>query len=156
LTGIVGTNAAVYSDGPPSFDATTGSLNYTVGAPHFDSKGTVFGGFYQLNLRSDVARCIYGFSSAPISAKVDIASADGTPRVAVTTLSEKNSWLNLTASGFEFSTPKIAVKLMQQAPAQTTSSSSNSKTSSKKITCVKGKVSKVVTSATCPSGYKKK
>ena len=152
LTGIVGTNAAVYSDGPPSFDAATGSLNYTVGAPHFDSKGIVFGGFYQLNLRSDVARCIYGFSNAPISAKVDIASADGTPRVAVTTLSEKNGWLNLTAAGFEFSTPKIAVKLIQEASKVVTPS----KVVVKKITCVKGKVSRVVTTATCPSGYKKK
>ena len=152
LTGIVGTNAAVYSDGPPAFDPSTSSLNYTVGAPHFDSAGTVFNGFYQLNLRSDIARCIYGFSKAPISAKVEIASSDGTPRVAVTSLTEKNGWLNLTAAGFEFSTPKISVKLQQEG----TTTATTAKAIAKKTTCIKGKISKVVTTATCPTGYKKK
>jgi hypothetical protein len=31
-----------------------------------------------------------------------------------------------------------------------------SKTIAKKITCIKGKVSKVVAAATCPSGFKRK
>ena len=152
LTGIVGTNAAVYSDGPPTFDPQSSSLNYTVGAPHFDSSGGVFSGYYQLNLRADIARCIYGFSKAPISAKVEIASSDGTPRVAVTSLSEKNGWLNLTATGFEFSTPKIAVKLIQEAPKVVTPS----KVVVKKITCIKGKLTKVVSTINCPIGFKKK
>ena len=55
FSGVIGTNAAVYSDGPPTFDKEEQSLNYTVGASHFDSKGELFKGYYQLNLRSDVA-----------------------------------------------------------------------------------------------------
>jgi len=164
VVGTVGTNASVYSDGPPTFDKTEGAMNYTVGAPHFDSKGSVFGGYYQLILRADVARCMYGFTNAPISAKVAVASSDGTPRVAVTTLNENNGWLSLTATGFEFSTPKIAVQLKQDAekPVATPSPSASAApvAVAKKITitCVKGKTSKKVTAMkpVCPAGFKKK
>ena len=62
FTGVIGTNAVVYSDGPPKFDKAEQSLNYTVGASHLDSKGEIFRGYYQLNLRSDVARCLYAVS----------------------------------------------------------------------------------------------
>jgi hypothetical protein len=71
FSGLVTTNSSVYSDGPPAFDASTGSLNYTVGAPHFDKDGNIFSGTYDLNLKSEVARCLYGFSKAPISAKIE-------------------------------------------------------------------------------------
>jgi hypothetical protein len=183
VTGFIGTNASVYSDGPPSYDSSTGSLNYTVAAPHFDSSGNVFGGVYQLSVRSDVARCIYNFNNAPISAKIEIASADGTQRVATTTVSEKAGWLNLVASGFEFSSPTIKVKLSQDAPApapvatptpvatpEPTPSAAPTTppvapapqptVAAKKITitCVKGKTTKTVTAVkpVCPTGYKKK
>ena len=164
VVGTVGTNASVYSDGPPSFDKTDGAMSYTVGAPHFDSKGSVFGGYYQLILRADVARCMYGFTNAPISAKVAVASSDGTPRVAVTTLNEKNGWLSLTATGFEFSTPKIAVQLKQEAvkpavtPSPTQSAAPIAAPKTLTITCIKGKITKKVSGAKpiCPTGYKKK
>jgi hypothetical protein len=164
VVGTVGTNASVYSDGPPTFDKTEGAMNYTVGAPHFDSKGSVFGGYYQLILRADVARCMYGFTNAPISAKVAVASSDGTPRVAVTTLNEKNGWLSLTATGFEFSTPKIAVQLKQEVekptatPSPSASTAQAAVTKKTTITCVKGKTSKKVTAVkpVCPTGFKKK
>jgi hypothetical protein len=107
---------------------------------------------------------MYGFTNAPISAKVAVASSDGTPRVAVTTLNEKNGWLSLTATGFEFSTPKIAVQLKQEAvkpvvtPTPTPSAAPIAAPKALTITCVKGKITKKVsgTKPTCPSGYKKK
>jgi hypothetical protein len=152
VTGFIGTNASVYSDGPPTYDSNSGTLNYTVSAPHFDSTGNVFSGLYQLSLRSDVARCIYNFTNAPISAKVEITSSDGSQKVATTTVSEKNGWLNLVAAGFEFSSPKISIKLQQEA----STSSTKIKVTAKKLTCVKGKAIKVVSTTTCPVGYKKK
>ncbi len=167
FTGVIGTNAVVYSDGPPKFDKAEQSLNYTVGASHFDSKGELFKGYYQLNLRSDVARCLYGFGSAPIQAKIEVSSSDGTPSVATTVISESDGWLKMTAGGFTFSTPSIKVKLSQEAPASApveTASPAPSPTAKpavvKKtsITCVKGKTSKKVTAINpkCPTGYKKK
>jgi hypothetical protein len=165
FTGVIGTNAVVYSDGPPKFDKAEQSLNYTVGASHLDSKGDLFKGYYQLNLRSDVARCLYGFGSAPIQAKIEVSSSDGTPSVATTVINEKDGWLKMTAGGFTFSTPSIKVKLSQEvttpAPVATPSPSASAKPATPKkisITCIKGKTSKKVTAIkpTCPTGYKKK
>jgi hypothetical protein len=166
FTGVIGTNAVVYSDGPPQFDKAEQSLNYTVGASHLDSKGELFKGYYQLNLRSDVARCLYGFGSAPIQAKIEVSSSDGTPSVATTVINEKDGWLKMTAGGFTFSTPSIKVKLSQETPAVTPTPSptptpaATAKPAVKKITitCVKGKTSKKMTAIkpTCPTGYKKK
>lgn len=164
FTGVIGTNAVVYSDGPPKFDKEEQSLNYTVGASHLDSKGDLFKGYYQLNLRSDVARCLYGFGSAPIQAKIEVSSSDGTPSVATTVINERDGWLKMTAGGFTFSTPSIKVKLSQEAPtpapSATPSPTPTVKPAAKKITiaCIKGKTTKKVTAIkpTCPMGYKKK
>jgi hypothetical protein len=157
FTGVIGTNAAVYSDGPPKFDQAEQSLNYTVGASHLDTKGDLFKGYYQLNLRSDVARCLYGFGSAPIQAKIEVSSSDGTPSVATTVITEKDSWLKMTAAGFTFSTPKIKVKLSQEAEA-TPAASPKPFIQKRTISCVKGKASKNVTALKpkCPAGFKKK
>ena len=157
FTGVIGTNAAVYSDGPPKFDQAEQSLNYTVGASHLDTKGDLFKGYYQLNLRSDVARCLYGFGSAPIQAKIEVSSSDGTPSVATTVITEKDSWLKMTAAGFTFSTPKIKVKLSQEAEA-TPAASPTPLIKKTTISCVKGKASKNVTALKpkCPAGFKKK
>jgi hypothetical protein len=167
FTGVIGTNAVVYSDGPPKFDQAEQSLNYTVGASHFDSKGDLFKGYYQLNLRSDVARCLYGFGSAPIQAKIEVSSSDGTPSVATTVISESDGWLKMTAGGFTFSTPQIKVKLSQEVSVPAPSASPTPTPSAvarpvavKKtsIICIKGKTSKKVTAVnpTCPKGFKKK
>jgi len=173
LSGVVTTNSTVYSPGPPSYNAALGSLDYQVGAPHYTSSGDVFKGNYDLLMASSVARCIYGFSAAPIKATVSVISSDGSPQVATTVVNENNGWLHMRAANFEFSTPKIEVKLSQDAPAPTatpsttpasTSASATAQASApvvaKKITitCIKGKTSKSVTAVkpTCPAGYKKK
>jgi len=161
FAGLVTTNAAVYSDGPPSYNAQEGSMDYVVGAPHYDTKGEVFNGTYSLIMRSDVARCIYGFGNAPISAKIEVASENGTPAVAVTTISQNADWMRLFAAGFHYSTPQIKVKLIEEKPAPvatptpTASPSATPSPVAKKITCIKGKAKKTVTGTKCPSGYKK-
>ena len=165
FSGVIGTNAAVYSDGPPTFDKEEQSLNYTVGASHLDSKGELFKGYYQLNLRSDVARCLYGFGSSPIQAKIEVSSSDGTPTLATTVINESNGWLKMTAAGFTFSTPKIKVKLSQETPTPTPSATPTAPVVTKPVAakkttiiCVKGKTSKKVIAVNpkCPTGYKKK
>jgi hypothetical protein len=157
LNGIVTTNSTQYSAGPPEFDKNEGFLNYKVASPHFASSGDVFKGSYDLAMRSDVARCIYGFSKAPVSAKVSVVSASGTPQVATTVFSEKDGWVYLTARNFEFSSPSVRVKLEQEAPTPAvTAPTPIAKKST--ITCIKGKVSKQVTgiSPKCPTGFRKK
>ena len=162
LSGLVTTNALSYSAGPPAYDKETSSLNYKVSSPHFEADGkTEAMGSYDLALRSTVARCIYGFSNAPIKAEISITSQDGEKKVATTVINERNGWLYLSAKGFTFSSPVINVKLSQDAPVVAPTPSATPVAAkpiakSVKITCVKGKVKKVVsgTKPICPKGYK--
>jgi len=162
LAGFVTTNATVYSAGPPTYSRENGSLDYKVMAPHFTAKGEVFKGTYDLRIRSDVARCIYGFSSAPIKASISIISADGTAQTATEVINERNGWLSLSANAFEYSSPTIKVKVTQEAPAPTptptVTETSKPVVAKTTITCVKGKTTKKVTAVkpTCPSGFKKR
>ncbi|MFM6940507.1 MAG: hypothetical protein ACKOXI_00800 [Candidatus Planktophila sp.] len=160
ITGIVTTNSTQYSAGPPSFDKTEGTLGYQVASPHYGTTGDVFKGSYDLVMRSEVARCVYGFSKAPIQASLSITSADGSPQIATTLMGERNGWLYLSAKNFEFSAPIIKAKLTQEAPAPTPSPEVTTQVvtpKSSSILCIKGKSSKKVTAVNpkCPSGYKK-
>lgn len=171
VLGIVSTNASQYLEGPPVFNSATSSLEYKVAAPHLKPNGEVFLGSYDLQLRSESARCLYGFSNAPISATVEVVSENGEKQIAVTTVNEKDGWLYLSAKGFTFSAPIVNVKLTQEkavvtpTPTPTPSASATPSPSAapvtlKKtsITCLKGKTSKKVTAVNpvCPKGYKKK
>jgi hypothetical protein len=166
VSGIVTTNATQYSAGPPTLDKVEGTLNYVVAAPHYDPRDKDFKGSYDLVMRSDVARCVYGFSKAPINATLSITSSDGTPQVATTLIGERNGWLYLQAKNFEFSAPIIKAKLTQEVVVEPTPTPTPTPAATKKpvvakkitITCVKGKTVKKVTAAkpTCPSGFKKK
>jgi hypothetical protein len=164
VSGIVTTNATQYSAGPPILDKVEGTLNYVVAAPHYDPRDKDFKGSYDLVMRSDVARCIYGFSKAPINATISITSDDGTPQVATTLIGERNGWLYLQAKNFEFSAPIIKAKLTQEVVVEPTPTPTATPTKKpvvakkKTITCVKGKTTKKVTAVkpTCPTGFKKK
>jgi len=175
VAGMVSTNSNAYIAGPPKFE--DGNLAYRVASPHLDSKGQVQIGTYDLAIRSDVARCIYSFTNAPIQATLSVIYADGESKNATTVVSEKNNWLRLSAKGFTYSSPTIKVKLSQEAPAPApvvTSTPTPAPTATqsaapapvvkpvvaKKITisCIKGKTVKKVTGTNpkCPAGYKKK
>ncbi|MFM8843522.1 MAG: hypothetical protein ACKOFJ_04790 [Actinomycetota bacterium] len=146
LIGVVNSNASVYSAGPPTFNRKAGTLEYQVAAPHYTSDGiTKHRGTYDLAMRSDVARCLYGFSKAPISAVVSIEGESGSTNISIKTVTERDGILRLNASGFTFSSPKIKVKLTQ-ASAKT-----------KSITCKKGAQKVTVSGANpqCPKGYTK-
>lgn len=149
VAGLVTTNSNAYLAGPPVF--SDGVLSYKVSSPHYDSKGAVQVGTYDLAIRSDVARCIYGFTSAPIQASVSIVYDDGQSKSATTVVSEKDNWLRLSAKGFTYSSPTVKVSLTQAGSKPSTSVKTT-------ITCIKGKTSKKVTAVNpkCPTGYKKK
>ena len=169
ISGIVTTNALTYSAGPPAYNKNEGTLDYTVLAPHYTSKGDLAVGTYDLLLKSEVARCIYGFSKAPISGTISIVGESGQNNVATTIVNEKNGWLFMSANGFGYSSPTVKVKLSQEAevivtptptptPMPTPSASAKPVAKAVTITCVKGKTSKKVTAVKpkCPAGFKKK
>ena len=163
LHGMVVTNASIFEKGPPEFK--DGSLNYKVAGVHKNVDGSIFQGRYTYIVRSDTARCYYGFSDAPISATVEIAEANGTQNVATTVVSEKDGWLKMKAAGFTFSEKQIKIKITQEGSVGKTTSDKidlvspiSSKVKKSTITCVKGKMTKKVTATSpkCPAGYKKK
>jgi hypothetical protein len=116
-------------------------------------------------MRSATARCLYGFSQAPIKASISVLSAEGSAQVATTASGERDGWLYLSAKNFTFSTPTIKVKLSQEAPStpnvqpspSPTPTISPVKKSSKRVLCLKG--SKILTlksgKSKCPRGYEK-
>lgn len=113
VTGIVTTNATQYSAGPPTFNRATSSLEYVVAAPHYTPKKEEFKGTYDLVMRSDVARCVYGFSKAPIRATLSIVKDGANENVVTELLNEKSGWIYLSAAGFTYSEPLIRVTLFQ-------------------------------------------
>ena len=162
LLGLVTTNAPVYESGPPKM--TDGSLTYKVAGAHLNADGSLFKGTYDLAIRSDVARCIYGFSDAPIKASISVSSTDGsTSEISTEVVSERDGWMKLSAANFTFSSPTIRIKLSQAEvikPKEPIAEVSPLKAVARKITitCVKGKTKKTVTAEApkCPKGYVRK
>ena len=156
LLGLVSTNAPIYESGPPKL--TEGFLTYKVAGAHHNADGSLFKGTYDFALRSSVARCLYGFTSAPIQSTVSVTSGDGSvTNVASEIVQERNGWMTLSAKNFTFSAPVIRIKL-SQAKSSTTVQPGASTAKRVTISCVNGKLTKKVTAVkpTCPKGYKKK
>jgi hypothetical protein len=112
LLGIVTTNATMYNGVVPAF--RNGQLNYEVSGMHYLPDGSLSLGTYDLVMRSEVARCLYGFSKAPLNARVSVVNNNGERSTATTVVGEKNGWLRLAAYGFTFSKKTIKVKLNQK------------------------------------------
>lgn len=110
VAGLVVTNATAYEGAPPAL--VDGYLEYKVAGMHYLSDGaTVFEGTYDLAIQSDVARCLYGYSKAPISATVTVVGISGEQKVASKQVVEEGGWLKLSAYGFSFSENKILAKI---------------------------------------------
>ena len=183
FSGLVTTNASIYEGSAPTWDGS--SLNYKVAGVHLDTDGNVFQGSYDLILKSDLARCLYKLSNAPISATISVVDSAGSSTITTTSFTESNGWAHMLARGFTFSSPTLKVTLKQDAPVPVptpivTASPSPSPTptvvatiapsptptvqpvtqAQKKITitCIKNKMTKLVTGVkpVCPAGYKKK
>ena len=112
VLGLVTTNSSAFEDGPPNF--TDGYLSYSVAGLHHANDGETLNlGTYDMVMRTDVARCLYGFSKAPVSATVQVVTADGEQAVASTMVSETDGWLKLAANNFTFSEKEIRVQVTQ-------------------------------------------
>ena len=142
VLGIVTTNAMAYDGGVPKF--SNGFLSYQVAGLHFKPDGvTKIQGSYDLVMRSEVARCLYGFSRAPLSATISVVG-DGDKTIATTVVSEKNGWLKLAAYGFTFSKKTIRAKITKAKPTSITCVATADPAKSKKVRAVNPK---------CPKGF---
>ena len=112
ISGVVTTNSTLYSQGPPTYTASTGTLDYQVAAPHYLNDGkTEFLGDYNLLVREDVAKCLYGFTGTEITSSMSVVDTTGVPKQATTSLTLENGFYKFSASGFTFSAPTIKAKL---------------------------------------------
>ena len=167
LNGIVSTNSTVFDSTAPTWNEAEQSLDFRVGAAHFDSNEKIFNGYYKLLVNKQVARCLWGGSLENARASISVISSGDQQLLATTSTSSDSNWVNFEASGFNFSTPTIRVKYepLVQATSTPSISQSNSilKTTKKietikEITCIKGNVTKKLKGINmkCPVGFKKK
>jgi hypothetical protein len=112
LEGLLTTNAMVYNGGLPTYKK--GALSYQVGGLHYNHDGTVFKGSYDFIMRSDTARCIYGFTKAPVQVAVTVTDVNGVQSASTSSVSESGGWLRIRARDFTFSTPTITAKITQK------------------------------------------
>lgn len=111
LVGLLTTNSMAYQAGAPQFN--NGFLDYKVSGVHLDYKGQVYSGTYDLIIRSDVARCLYGFNQTPISATISVIDTEQGASTATTTMTESAGWVRFAAKNFTFSTKEVRVKISQ-------------------------------------------
>lgn len=166
LQGVVAANASAYSPGAPAFNKETQTLDYKVAAPHFAPDGKTENlGTYGLSMRADLVQCLYGVKDVPSRVEISITNAtSGESKGSTVELSRNGNWVYMSAEGFTFSSPTLKVKLVQEKKSEPITNSAStaaapSKTSStKSITCVKGKVTRKISGSNpkCPVGFKKK
>jgi len=159
--GVVTTNATMYNPSPPIYESKDQSLVFEVGSPHLDLNGNAIKGSYSLVLRDEIAKCIWGSDLTNYRASVSIVGDKGEAVLSTSTLKLLNGFYYFQISGFTFSTKKIAISLApapQVTPTAQPTPTASAKPVVKKITCVKGKLKKVVSGVkpVCPKGYKLK
>jgi hypothetical protein len=144
ISGFVLTNSLAYEGRAPQY--SRGFLNYQVAGMHYLPDGTEALGTYDLVMDSAVVRCLYGFTTAPVSGTITI-SGEGDRNIATTIVSEKSGWLKLSAQGFTFSNKTIRVKLTQPRRSTITCATTTKPVKVRKVTGV---------NPTCPPGFRKR
>ena len=145
----------------PVWNAETKSMVWTVAAPHFAPDGVTENiGFYKARIPAADAKLLWGLQNANDAAtalEVSVTSDAGGTNVGQKNITVKNNVIFINVTGFKYSQPKLTVMMNKNYKPGAASAAPAKKVAPKKvITCVKGKVTKKVSTAACPSGYKKK
>ena len=154
----VGSNG-VCSLSTPTWDPTAKSFSWTTAAPHFAPDGTTVNrGFYKAVIPFKDAALLWGLTNpadAATALTVAISTEAGGSSAAIAVVSAKNGNIIIDVSGFEYSKPRLTIKMKKGYKA------SNKKISSLAapkytITCARGATTKKVkgTKPVCPKGYK--
>jgi hypothetical protein len=155
----------------PSWNSTSGTLNFNVYAPHRTSAGEDNMGFFRLWINEDFMNCRWptnNLSSAP-NVEIRIINADGSQQVAITTVAKKDGMLYLAATNFHYSNPRIEIKAATGRIVETVipgmdfanATSAPVQSKNKTIICKSTKNNKLTkpvsgTSPKCPKGFVKK
>jgi hypothetical protein len=151
LGGVVSTNASIFDSAPPSWDANSSTLKYSIASTHFDTNGEINKGFYQLSIQENIAKCLWGNLGSAPQATVEVTSSSGTSNVATSSTALLNGYLYIDVQNFHYSIDNISIHFSPAAPTTPDAKST-------KILCAKGKLIKQISgiSPTCPAGYKQK
>jgi hypothetical protein len=151
LEGFISTDAMAFDNEIPTYKK--GALSYQVGGLHYNHDGSVFKGSYDFIMRSDTARCIYGFTKAPVQVAVTVTDVNGVQSASTSSVSESGGWLRIRARDFTFSTPTITAKITQKLSASVKNDKISQKSLAKIAKVSIGKKDKVTISV---SGGNKK
>jgi hypothetical protein len=148
IYGIVGGNALLIGSELPIWNPLSQSLDFKVLSPHYRPNGEVAEGIYEMQFNERVAQCLWGTKITPQNVSFSVVDENGQSKVATATVSSVNGMIAFRASGFTFSSSTLRATLKTTKNALT----------SKRLTCVKGRNSKLQLRGTtkCPKGWKKK
>ena len=159
------------------WDKGTQSLNFNMYAPHSDPFGKEYLGVFRTKFQKAWLDCRFPDNNLSTATKLEVQVIDlnGVPQVATSAVTMKNGVIDISVTGFHFSSPKIVAKRAldsgltdklnlnfsddwsenQAQPINIVKPAAPKKVT---ISCVKGKVNKKVTALkpVCPVGYKKK
>jgi len=151
----VGTNG-VCSLSTPTWKDETKSFEWNAAAPHFAPDGvTVNKGFYKAVIPTKDAELLWGLTNprdAATALQVTVTTEEGGSSGALSVISVKGGNIIIDVSGFEYSRPKLTIKMKPNYKPSKAKSTPAKKT----ITCKMGKTTKKVTGTApkCPTGYK--
>jgi hypothetical protein len=155
----VGTNG-VCSLSTPTWRDETKSFEWNAAAPHFAPDGiTVNKGFYKAVIPTKDAELLWGLTNprdAASALQVTVTTEEGGTSGAVSVISVKGGNIIIDVSGFEYSRPKLTIKMKKNYKPTKTNATTKKTVAKKTITCVLGKTTKKVTGASpkCPTGYR--
>ena len=164
--GIDGTSGNMYvgSNGvcsltTPTWDATEKTFSWTTAAPHFAPDGTTVNrGFYKAVIPFKDAALLWGLTNpadAATALTVSVSTEAGGSSAAISVVSAKNGNIIIDVSGFEYSKPRLTIKMKKGYKASSKKISALA-APQYTITCARGASTKKVkgTKPVCPKGYK--
>jgi hypothetical protein len=156
------------------WDYGSQTLNFNMYAPHSDPFGNDYLGVFHTRFQKAWLDCRFPGNNLSTASEitVQVLNENGTPQVATTAVSMKDGIIDISASGFHFSSPKIVAKKALNSGTTNFSNenlkddwteisppASSTKVQKKSvIVCMKGKTSKKISGVNpkCPSGFKRK
>ena len=148
IYGIVGGNALLIGSELPRWNPISQSVEFRVLSPHHRPNGEIANGTYEMQFNERVAQCLWGTTITPQNVSFSVVDDKGQSKVATAAISSGNGMIAFRASGFTYSSTTL------RATLKTTKNA----ISAKRLTCVKGRSSKLQPRGTtkCPKGWKKK
>ena len=132
VAGWISTNAMAYEATPPTFNKTTGALDFKIGGPALQPDGKLpVSADYELFLRTDVASCIWPGQKVAQVATVSVLDGAGGEEVTTTSVGEQAGWTKFIARNVLFPSPAASKMrtsvanptvrvVVPSAPAETT------------------------------------